>query len=165
MTPAQAVYRMVSGRWSASSEDRASLPERMTEIERAAGTKTAAARSAGVSLRTWQRWRAGTQRPRPAALARLRGVQRRTRLSPAREARLRSGRGVLVVEGQLRVSSDSRHRTVAVDGQDVDDDARDALVDAYLRNDADAMEDALNGWLAAYWPGMVAEEVDRISFG
>ena len=156
---------MVSGGRTPRTERRMSLQGRMTEIERAAGTKTAAARQAGVTLRTWQRWRAGTQKPRQDTLRRVEQVHRRTR-NPGRRGRIESGTGTIVIKGNVKVSSETREgRSISFSMADVDPANRRDLIDAYDSGNVDRLSDALDAVVEDYWPGMVLTDVDSISFG
>ena len=164
MKVGEAAYRMVSGGRSLRTERAASVQGRMSELERAAGSKTAAARDAGVTLRTWQRWRAGTQKPRPATLDRLRAAQRRARLPASRERKLRRGTGTLYVDGAMAISSDVRTRGVSIPGGDLSERTRDDLVDAFLRGSEEELAAALQEAMSAYVPGLTIEDVDHIAY-
>ena len=164
MNKGEAAYRMVSGGRTPRTERRMSLQGRMTEIERAAGTKTAAARQAGVTLRTWQRWRAGTQRPRPATLRRVEQVHRESR-NPGRRGRILAGTGTLVIEGSVRVSDETRIRTISFSMADVDPANRRDLIDAYESGSVERLSDALDAVVEDYWPGMDLSNVESIRFG
>lgn len=65
----RAHYRVTDIRTPATH--RRGLTARMSRIEKATGTRAEAAKATGISLRTWQRWRAGTQKPGAAALRKL----------------------------------------------------------------------------------------------
>lgn len=165
MTPGEAAYRWVSGGKTLSSERRLGMAGRMAEIQKAAGTQAAAARAAGVDRRTWQRWAAGTQKPKPATLARLGPAVRRARLSPRREQRLRSGQGTLKVSGIMVISSDRRHRSITLDGDEINPDALGALVDAFLSGaDEEQLGEHLDDVMQDYVAGIHVEDVDTLSW-
>jgi len=134
----------------------------MRELERAAGGKTAAARQAGVTLRTWERWVTGQHKPRAASLARLARAQRESRLTPRRRQRLSSGGG-LTVTGTVRVSADTRTRTVNL-GDDLDPELAERMADAYQSGDEEALDQALQEAITEYVPGMEVLDVDSIRF-
>lgn len=165
MTPGEAAYRWVSGGKTLSSERRLGMAGRMAEIQKAAGTQAAAARAAGVDRRTWQRWAAGTQKPKPATLARLGPAVRRARLSPGREQRLRSGQGTLKISGDMRVSSTVKHRDIELAGEDINPDALNGLVDAFLAGAGeDQLGEHLDDVMQDYFGGIHVEDVDRLSW-
>lgn len=124
-----------------------SLAARLTELERVHGSAAAAARAAGVSARTWQRWRVALagesatarerQRPSKASEAKITQAIRRGRFKPGREARLRKGR-TLRVTGEFRVSSDVRERSLDI-GPFVPKRIRDGIFDAFLAGDDSTM--------------------------
>lgn len=160
-----AAFRLVSGGRAARTDRGLSLQGRMSEMERAAGSKTAAARSAGVTLRTWQRWRAGTQKPRPATLRRVEEASRAIR-NPGRRGRILAGSGTVVIKADVRVSRDTRDgRTVSFSLGDVDPANRRDLVDAYDSGNVDALGEALQAVVEDYVPGMELLDVQSIRFG
>lgn len=114
------IYRGLTGR-SPRSEMHTFGGQLGALLAHAGGTRSAAAQLA-VSQRTIQRWLAGTQRPSKAAAARLAALQRRLRLAPTRERRLRRANNPLV-RIELQISADTRTRDLdgrnlkwAVDG-------------------------------------------------
>lgn len=113
MTLEEALYLAIAGPKRLTSEG-GSVASMIAEIERAVGGKSYsdAARFAGVPRTTWRNWRRGSK-PKPGAYALLRDVQRRVRLSAAREAFLR-GRPAVRVYADVTVSQDTRTRTLRV---------------------------------------------------
>lgn len=167
MTPGEAAYRVVSGGRSLRTERASSLQGILSEIQKAAGgTTAAAARAVGVHPRTWQKWRAGSQKPRPERMLPLRRAQRRARLSPKREAKLRAGQGTFSITGTARVSNDERPgRGMSLPGHDVDPAALAALVDDFLSGAGEEELAAdLQEIMQDYVPGMELVEVDTIHF-
>lgn len=165
MNLGDAAFRMVSGGRTPRTDRALSLQGRMTELERAAGTKTAAAREAGVTLRTWQRWRAGTQKPRPATLARVEQANRRT-ARPDRRGKILDGRGTLTITGDVKFSSETREgRTISFSLDDADSANRQDLIDAYDSGNVDRLGEALAAIVDDYAGGMQLVDVQSISFG
>lgn len=173
----EAAYRFVSGRYMLSGELRLGRGELMDRIERAEGGPGAAARSLGVTQRTWQRWRSGeVRRLKPANAASLRLAVRRLRLSPGRERRLRAA-GLaghapsFTVRGWLIVSSDERYREDAEKGKGVpigsyiseEVDRIGPVVDAFLRGDDDGMTEAFQAALDDYVAGEWTD-IDLVTF-
>lgn len=111
-------------------------------VRAAGGNVSAAARMAGVPRRSMRDWVAGVSRPkgpRAAALIQTAKVsERRARLKPGREARLRNGTPANITLVGTYNYDGGNPRTVLI-GNYMDDDALDELVDAYLSG-ADAGE-------------------------
>jgi hypothetical protein len=157
---------MVTGR-SLSGEHDATVHERMSELERAAGGKGAAARMAGVSERSWRDWRRGTHNPSRLSAERLRGAVRRARLSPGRETKLRDFRGAVTITGKFRVSKDVRMRKVKMTRNNLPKHAHDIpgrIVDDVLSGDDQTAGDRLLGLVGAYAPGMEVQDIRRSTF-
>lgn len=169
MTPGEAAYRMVTGGRTLGTERSSSLQAMLSEIQKAAGgTVAAAARAAGVHPRTWQKWRAGSQKPRPERAGALRQAQRRARLTPKREAKIRGGTGTLTITGTFRISNDERDRGATLGaGTDftIDPDSLAALVDDFLGGaDERKLGDDLQDIMQDYVAGLTVDPVDNIYF-
>lgn len=179
MNPADALYRAITGGLDRADES-ASLPERLADIAKHAGSWKAAAALVGVSDSTLRKWRRGASggrgiaRPKAASMKALGLAQRRARLSPQREAYLR-GNGwfhYFDISATVSVSSDSRKRSIQ--GEDLDDGSitLDGVIDAYLAGADDEMVDAFEELLAEGYfqisdDGASIElgDIDTLTFG
>jgi hypothetical protein len=163
-----ALYRGITRGRSPYTEGRgAPLVRRMDELERhTGGRRTAAAREAGVSLRTWERWRRGTQRPKPESESRLARVLRRRRLARGREAWLRGLPQHVYVRGTIVISEDERDRTI--DLARTDPPHRPGwlspLLDYWLAGNDRAAEIELYWLIDRYVPGMFPTFVEEVIF-
>lgn len=166
-----AIYKGLTGRLPTG--EKRPLVLRMDEMERLLGSRRAAREAAGVSQRTWERWRSGAQRPSAAKLSALRLAQRRARLNVVKEQHIR-GRGWhaapagLTIKGRFQVSSEkSRERTInpgpfmppMVPGPDV----FGPMIDAYLRGDDQAAAAILEAGVNHYYVnGLNIEDVEWV---
>lgn len=133
----------------------------LAELERLAGGKKEAARAAGVSDETWRRWRNGSQKPSRGKLEGLESALRRGRLRPGREGRLRRPGAAVTLSGRVRVSNDSRDRTIDLAAMgDLD---LDALVDAYLAGDEELQQKLIQDAVDTYVPGMEIEDIHGLT--
>lgn len=132
-------YAAISGR-SLSTEPSSWTGALGWFVKAAGGNVSAAARLAGVPRRSMRDWLSGVSRPKgPRESALIRSAQlseRRARLRPGREARLRNGTsGGVTIVGSYNYDDDSsgnaKSRTVDI-GKFMEPDAVDQLVDAYL---------------------------------
>lgn len=155
MNPADALYRAITGGLDRADESK-SLPERLADIVKHAGSWKAAAALVGVSDSTLRKWRRGASggrgiaKPKAASLKAVARAQRRARLSPAREAYLRGKAWVQVFEfgGEVTISSDTRGRSLGPDDIDEQSVSLDDVVDAYLAGDDEAAVEAFGEMLA-----------------
>lgn len=104
-------------------------------VKAAGGNVSAAARLAGVPRRSMRDWVSGVSRPKgPRAADLIRSAQlseRRARLRPGREARLRNGNPDSIQVVAVYNYDGGTPRTCDV-GKYMEPDALDQLVDAYL---------------------------------
>jgi|SRR5262245_26554395 len=103
-------------------------------VKAAQGNVSGAARLAGVPRRSMRDWLSGVSKPKAgraaAVIESARLSERRARLKPGRESRLRNGApGSIVVKATYNY--DGTEREVAI-GNYMDDYAVDELIDAYL---------------------------------
>lgn len=128
----QALFRHIAG-----SSPRRAVNDFSTAISFVAGqhkSKAAAARALGVAPSTFRRWLGGAK-PKPERAAGIisaaKGMQRRARLSPGREKRLRRGGGNITVLAKYDYDQTEQFREIAM-YRYLDADVGDHLVDAYL---------------------------------
>jgi hypothetical protein len=155
------VYRWIThGRSPATEYRDVSAAVRAQEARYGSGRK--AAKALGIPESTWRGWRSGRP-PKPgnphAERLRVETVkaERRARLKPGRERRLRAGGPIASqignVNGVLVVSSE-RGRTRDVDLADyITPESEQKIVDAYLSGREGAVEDAFREALDDYYPG------------
>lgn len=145
-----ALYRAVSGR-SPETEPR-SMTAALAVFVRHAGSVAGAARLAGVPRRTMRDWLSGKHSPRGdrrnVVIQAAVKVERRGRLRPGRERRLRAGgEGNVHIAGRYRYDE---HGRGSVDlGRYLQAGAIDAVIDAYLDGaDGDQLGDVLADHIA-----------------
>jgi hypothetical protein len=132
--------------WSPNTEPTSFTDALGWFVRAAGGNVSAAARLAGVPRRSFRDWLDGKSRPpaqRRSQVARSAQLsERRSRLKPGRERRLR-GLDPAGVSITGSYNYDGKKRTVEL-GRYLDDDAMVAVVDAYLNGaDAAGMREAL----------------------
>lgn len=167
MTPEEAGYRMVSGKYYSDRADNPPAPDPVDWIRKRIDEvgKAQAMAEAGIKRETLRRWLNGSQRPSKRARGLIaqsaKDQARRRRLTARRESRLRAGRiRSASITGTICVSSDCRPDRTA-DLRDVlrnNTDLMGRMVDAYLNRDDDRLaefvQDALGEWVpGAYLPG------------
>lgn len=161
------VYRYITRGRSPATEGRRGLPEMIRQQEIKHGSGRAAARAWGIPESTWRSWRNG--RPAKAkhstVIDALKAehvkTERRARLSPGREKKLRAGTaapGPLHaqfgdVTGTLIISSDERTRSIDL-SQWITPESEQAIVDAYLSGRDGAVEQAIKDAMDDYVPGV-----------
>jgi hypothetical protein len=158
----EAVSRALTRRAASTGEGVTSRT--VAELERHAGGHAAAAREAGVSPETWRRWRNGTQTPSRRRREGLEAAVRRARLRPGRERRLRESRPAITLTATVRVSSDTRERTIDL-GAYAEPGYMGELIDAYLDGNEDRQTELIEGLLDSYVPGMEIEDASSLHVG
>lgn len=130
----EALYRLITNGRSPHTEPN-TFPAALAVLIRSAGSAAGAARALNVSATTVRRWR-DTGRA-PAGRADLvvqvaTAVERRKRLKPGREKRLRKPVPLtMMIEGEISISTYSEAREVEI-GQYMEPDAMSDAIDAYL---------------------------------
>lgn len=173
----RAIYRAITGRYVPETEPR-TVSGMVDAIARRYGTTP----PEGVSSRSWRRYRsdvAAGREPRvsPRIFGVLRGMQRRVRLSAAREAKLRRRRPrpFVGVAGDIQVSSDRRRRKLVVSGWPDPPEGMGLppitgmlgpVIDAWLAGDDEAAAAALLGPMAVHL-GQTPQihELSALAFG
>lgn len=163
MRPGEAVERALTGRSPRTAHG--VTPRSLGELERAYGGPKGAAAAAGVSRETWRRWRLGTQKPKASSVTAMEAAVRRARLAAGRRRRLLSGKPLIRLAGDYRVSNDMRHRELDDEALAPSQGQFEDLITAYERGDDAAMEAGLNAIVGNYVPGMVIEDVTGIWLG
>lgn len=139
-----ALYRALSnGRSPATEPD--SVAGSIAWYMKHAGSESAAARMAGIPRRTFRDWRSGASKPkggRGGELVRAaRQGERRLRLKPGREARLRDA-DPSAIKMHATYNYDGIERKNINIGQYLDDDAMNDFCDAFLAGaDIDGLRD------------------------
>lgn len=154
---AEAAYKFITNGKSPRTElgVGGTLKAALAQVLRGAkGDPREAASRVGVTSRTWQRWAAGKQKPGPRAITSIRALQRRARLGPLREKRLRSRSGSRVVGYDVvaTVSSDQRDRFLCI-GLNLEQTHPDwfaDIIEAYLAVDDDLMSERVLGAFEMY---------------
>lgn len=155
-----AVYRKLTGR---SPRTEKSLPAQIKQAEKTHKTQKAAAKAAGIPLRTWQRLKSGKTKPKPETEKKLKSAYRDTLVPKGRRDRvakstkaMRPGEAVtggLTITGIVTVSKDSRRRTLKV-GQHIPEGRMEDVMNAILAGDDAAAEQMLTDMLTEYGSGM-----------
>ncbi len=164
----EAVYRALSGRGTGPDREMRGLgvSDMAREVRAAAGSQKAAAAQLGVNVATFRRWESGAIKA-PKGLAGLaqaaRAAMRRARMSPGKEARLR-GKPNVTVGGEIRVSNDTRNRTVQLGG-DMPRGTLGPVVDAYLRGDDAGAAAAMEAAIGVAVTSMTVGDVDSLKLG
>jgi hypothetical protein len=167
MAPGQAIARAASRRVSPAPGDAA---DHARALEARYG-RAEAARRAGVSARTWRRWKAGG-RPSRANADRL---AREARISPRREARLRRLGAYVQMSGRIGGGTPgagrkhTRHRTIGARGFDsvhLSGEEMTKILDAWEAGDDQAALEALQEAMAdAYgFPDLTFEDLTQLEF-
>jgi hypothetical protein len=133
------VYKAIAGR-SVNTEPHTATDAVAWFMRQAGGNISAAARLAGVPRESMRDWAKGISKPKAArgeALAKSAQLsERRARLGPRKEARLRAAGDSPVIDiqvtGSYNYDDAPENRAPIVISEYMDTDAGDQLVDAYL---------------------------------
>lgn len=143
-----ALYRAITRGRSPATEG-GSVASMVAEVYRALGVHG----PPGISASTWRDLRAKPERRRtPATIRALRLAQRRARLSPAREAKLRTPRPTptpFVIKGKVWISASAEIRELRIHTWEDDDDFHGTEPLNGL------MDRMIGDWLAGEDAGMV----------
>lgn len=165
----EATYKAFSGGRSLAAENtrlqRMAVPELVATVVAGHGGRRAAAAALGVSYSTISRWARGESSPRAnrgVLLQAARSADRRARMGPRREKKLR-GTPNWTVTGRVYVRSgkdpagDDRRRTIRPGAQLPEGNLETAL-DAYLAGNDDAAALAVESQISRYVSGMALAE-------
>jgi hypothetical protein len=153
------LYHIMTG-GRAGTEANHKLITQLNAIERSYGGvgpehRKAAALGSGVSLRTWERWRAGTQKPGRRSVERIRLAARRARLAPGRE-RWMTGKPYVRITAEFWVSNEKRKRTIEP-GPYMAKGWMRPVIDAWLKGNDGTADGLIWAALDDYVPGMLPE--------
>lgn len=137
MNLGEALYRKFAGGRSPRTEP-TTFPAALASLIRSAGSAAGAARVLGVSATTVRRWRDAGRAPagKSGGVVQLAvAVERRKRLAPGREKRLRKYIPLsMKLEGEVEISQYKEHREIDI-GQYLEPNAITDAMDAYLNGE------------------------------
>lgn len=166
---ARAAIRGLSGRGIPRDESPAAMADRLIKHY---GTQRAASQATGIPERTLRYMKAG-RAPSKGNAAKLTGGERRVRLSPGREARLRGA-----TEPRVRVTGDVTHqqdytskrriqlgRLIEQQYPGASQEFVNDLLDRYLEGDDQGMVDLIRENVGDVYAGGELDNADSIYFG
>nr|WP_242000090.1 hypothetical protein [Streptomyces klenkii] len=177
-----ALIKKLTGRvkGAADRESGKSLSDRLAWLEKKhKDDEKAAAQDAGVSLRTWRRWKEGKATPSRRSLKKLDQATRAALIPAGRRRRIslstRAGRifdrrpkGGFTITAWITVSSDDRPRTLAL-GSHLSEGRLDKVVQAYINEGEEGavreLEDAIREYMGGYQGHLEISNVSNIDFG
>lgn len=158
----EALYRLITNGRSPRTEP-TTFPAALAVLIRSAGSAAGAARALGVSATTVRRWRDSGRAPAGRASLVVQvatAVERRARLKPGREKRLRKPQPGMKVAGKVKISDYEEERDIEL-GQYAEENAMGAAIDAYLAGESldaigDAFADGISG--ASFYEDLFSSE-------
>lgn len=173
---AGALYRALTGGRSPKSEGK-NTQERAAALVKKHGSTKEAAKAAGVSQRTMQKWVKGTQQAKNTSRGRnadkLAAAERQARMTKAGEKRVANSTGKATGSGEglrikaiIRVSQDERERTIRP-GEHLPAGAMDSVIQRFIDEGPEAaaqeLQDLLNVYYFAGGRGSI-EDITDIGF-